>query len=142
VSTDGGMIFADADIKSKDDVGGIQTAEAAPAAGAEVAAATGMGGPIETPMGWRTCEPGPGDDRCIQLYERGVRPALAAWKATDDNVGMGGPLEPAETGAKPATSASLSGRVMQRSGYPPCRPGRGDDGCIQLYERGVTGRRN
>jgi hypothetical protein len=34
------------------------------------------------------------------------------------NMGQGGPLEP--------------------RGYPACRPGRGDDNCIQLYERGVT----
>jgi hypothetical protein len=25
------------------------------------------------------CHPGPGDDNCIQLYERGVRTALASW---------------------------------------------------------------
>ena len=35
---------------------------------------------------------------------------------------MGGPLEEVAT-----------------TSYPPCRPGPGDDRCIQLYERGVTG---
>lgn len=45
------------------------------------------------------CEPGPGDDSCIQLYEPGVRTALAGWSAptgglSDGNaVAMGGPLE-------------------------------------------------
>ena len=32
----------------------------------------GMGGPIEAQSGYPPCSPGPGDDRCIQLYERGV----------------------------------------------------------------------
>jgi len=29
---------------------------------------------------YRPCQPGPGDDRCIQLYERGVRSAYAGWQ--------------------------------------------------------------
>ena len=36
----------------------------------------------------------------------------------------------------------VGGPVEERSGYPPCRPGRGDDECIQLYEPGVTGAGN
>jgi len=45
------------------------------------------------------CEPGPGDDSCIQLYEPGVRTALASWEAPTGGlsdgkaVAMGGPLE-------------------------------------------------
>ncbi len=45
------------------------------------------------------CEPGPGDDSCIQLYEPGVRNALAGWAAPTGGlsdgkaVAMGGPLE-------------------------------------------------
>ncbi len=27
-----------------------------------------------------SCRPGPGDDRCIQLYERGVRNSYARWQ--------------------------------------------------------------
>jgi hypothetical protein len=38
--------------------------------------------------------------------------------------GMGGPLEEVAP-------------VKASSDYPPCRPGPGDDRCIQLYERGV-----
>jgi hypothetical protein len=38
--------------------------------------------------------------------------------------GMGGPLEEVST-------------VRASGDYPPCRPGPGDDRCIQLYERGV-----
>lgn len=41
------------------------------------------------------CRPGPGDDRCIQLYERGVRASYAEWRrsgdATATRVAMGGP---------------------------------------------------
>jgi hypothetical protein len=32
----------------------------------------GMGGPEEATTEYPPCSPGPGDDRCIQLYERGV----------------------------------------------------------------------
>jgi hypothetical protein len=61
------------------------------------------------------CAPGPGDDNCIQLYEPGVRTALAAWTqptggliepgeamasadAADDATGVGGPYEPVAGG--------------------------------------------
>ena len=43
--------------------------------GADVAAHSqysGVGGPIEAQAGYPPCSPGPGDDRCIQLYEAGV----------------------------------------------------------------------
>jgi hypothetical protein len=58
-----------------------------------------MGGPVED--AWPACRPGPGDDRCIQLYEPGVGESLAALK-TSAEVGMGGPFEPAPADAKPA----------------------------------------
>ncbi len=74
----------------------------------------GMGGPLETAdagaatldlsprpatQNYPACSPGPGDDSCIQLYEPGVRTALASWSGQTggfDNgqVGMGGPEEP------------------------------------------------
>ena len=49
---------------------------------------------------YRPCRPGPGDDRCIQLYERGVRLAYARWQRihTTDRaarLAMGGPEEAA-----------------------------------------------
>ena len=55
----------------------------------------------EAPVTYRPCRPGPGDDRCIQLYERGVRTAYARWLRDHDvaeprtQVAMGGPVEPA-----------------------------------------------
>jgi hypothetical protein len=66
-----------------------------------------MGGPLEEAQGYPACRPGPGDDRCIQLYERGVREELAAYKATE-GAAMGGPFEPAAD-SKPATSAAQTG---------------------------------
>jgi hypothetical protein len=36
----------------------------------------------------------------------------------------------------------IGGPIEERTGYPPCDPGPGDDKCIQLYERGVTGTDN
>lgn len=57
-------------------------------------------------------------------------PSTAATSASadvgDDLTGVGGPEEPVETAA--ATAAAS---------YPACRPGPGDDSCIQLYEPGV-----
>ena len=55
----------------------------------------------EAPVTYRPCRPGPGDDHCIQLYERGVRASYARWLRSHDvgeeprQVAMGGPLEPA-----------------------------------------------
>jgi len=51
------------------------------------------------------CRPGPGDDRCIQLYEPGVRAELASWTqptggfagSSDTQVAMGGPYEPVDS---------------------------------------------
>jgi hypothetical protein len=51
------------------------------------------------------CSPGPGDDRCIQLYEPGVEEQLASWSqptggfagASDTQVAMGGPYEPVDS---------------------------------------------
>jgi hypothetical protein len=77
-------------------------------------ASTGVGGPLEeansgtaslTPRPAQTnyppCDPGPGDDSCIQLYEPGVRAQLAAWNSTTGGLAdgavttaMGGPYEP------------------------------------------------
>jgi hypothetical protein len=93
-----GMTWADADIKSKEMVGGIAAASAAPN--------MGVGGPIEA-QGYPACRPGRGDDNCIQLYERGVREELAAYKASGESVAMGGPYEPAAdaANAKPMSSA-------------------------------------
>lgn len=99
----------------------------------------GMGGPIEAlaeddaPVTYRPCRPGPGDDGCIQLYERGVRSAYAAWLR--DGGGNG-------EVAKPMARTSVGGPIERRTGYPPCRRGRADDRCIQLYERGVARQEN
>jgi hypothetical protein len=50
----------------------------------------GVGGP-EVATSYPPCDPGPGDDNCIQLYERGVRASYAQWQ--QDRTGMGGPDE-------------------------------------------------
>src|SRR5688500_9433467 len=36
-------------------------------------------GVAAAPVTYRPCRPGPGDDNCIQLYERGVRTAYSRW---------------------------------------------------------------
>jgi len=183
----------------------------------------GVGGPVEpaevatamtaadlTPRpathNYPPCDPGPGDDNCIQLYEPGVRVALASWNqptgglvdhaattamggpyepltdeqiaardaasgeayaaaaTVDTSAGMGGPYEPVDVSGDMAMNGDLVvdpalgetaalegvqtaeytgvGGPIAETGYPPCRPGPGDDRCIQLYERGVTGAGN
>jgi hypothetical protein len=64
--------------------------------GAETAATA------DAPITYRPCRPGPGDDRCIQLYERGVRASYARWlrdrghgPAPAQVAAVGGPVEPA-----------------------------------------------
>jgi hypothetical protein len=88
---------------------------------AEQASLTGMGGPEEpvemaataapaAPVGYRPCRPGPGDDNCIQLYEPGVREALASWTPRTEAVAMGGPYEPVDGGG-PETAMAGDGLV-------------------------------
>lgn len=91
--------------------------------------ATGVGGPYEaanlTPrpaaQNYPACRPGPGDDRCIQLYEPGVREQLAAWTqptggfaGADTQVAMGGPYEPADAAA--ADDAAVQPTAMNGDG--------------------------
>ena len=95
-------------------------AVASPAEGqANLQTFAGMGGPYEEVYGTGTisltpraadrnyppCDPGPGDDNCIQLYERGVRDQLASWNRPTGGLidgasttAMGGPFEPADSG--------------------------------------------
>ena len=147
--------------------------------------------PQQAAADYPPCSPGPGDDHCIQLYERGVRAQLASWNrptggladgsvtdamggpyepvdtslaeaiggASNSYIGVGGPEEPVlamngdgavdsalgETAADEGAGAAYTGvggplEEVDATSYPPCRPGPGDDRCIQLYERGVTGR--
>jgi hypothetical protein len=86
------------------------------------AESTAMGGPFETAgltprpaeANYPPCDPGPGDDHCIQLYEEGVREQLASWNRPTggllDNsatTAMGGPFEPVETAEPVDTSAMM-----------------------------------
>jgi hypothetical protein len=77
---------------------------------------TGMGGPLETADGsldltprpattnYPPCDPGPGDDNCIQLYEPGVEVALASW-----NQPTGGLADGSQAMASADTSDELTG---------------------------------
>jgi len=114
-----------------------KTAAVVDTAGYPVDKSMAVGGPDEASVDvWPACRPGPGDDRCIQLYEPGVLTALAALKS-EANVAMGGPFEPAEATAY----SGIGGPVEARTGYPACSA-TVTDSCIQLHERGVTGAGN
>ena len=62
-------------------------------------APAGIVAPAPEALTYRPCRPGRGDDRCIQLYERGVRASYARWlrdrgiERAPTQVAMGGPLE-------------------------------------------------
>jgi hypothetical protein len=77
---------------------------------------TGMGGPDEGDLAMN------GDG----AVDAGAGEIAADEGGTAAYTGVGGPLEEVTTSAT--------------ADYPPCSPGPGDDRCIQLYERGVTGR--
>lgn len=94
----------------------------------------GVGGPVETAEvtpataasdlalrpathNYPPCDPGPGDDNCIQLYERGVRDQLSSWNGPmggladgSATTSVGGPYEAADQSdsGKPAASTSPS----------------------------------
>lgn len=133
---------------------------------------TGMGGPLElvdaeagakpkpAMTAYPACGAGPGDDSCIQLYEPGVRAQLTHSAASKPVAAMGGPYEAIDSATlDPKTEAGLAAmgdNDMEAAapraagisgpsvgtGYRACAPGAGDDNCIQLYERGVTGAGN
>ena len=52
------------------------------------------------------------------------------------DTGIGGPDEAADVTTETVATAELAPRPAAQN-YPPCRPGPGDDNCIQLYEPGV-----
>lgn len=97
--------FADA-ATAPSEVPGAETPSTTAMSAADDDGLTGMGGPEEPIDGamtasasaanYRACSPGPGDDNCIQLYERGVPEALASWEASrmgGERLAMGGPDE-------------------------------------------------
>ena len=67
------------------------------------------------------CSPGPGDDHCIQLYERGVRAQLASWDRPTGSLAensattaVGGPYEPVDT----TLAAELGGPATRPTSAP------------------------
>ena len=71
---------------------------------------------VAGPVTYRPCRPGAGDDRCIQLYERGVRASYARW-LRQHGVGdertqvaaVGGPDEPAPRAHARSRHADMRG---------------------------------
>jgi hypothetical protein len=73
--------------------------------------------PRPAAQNYPACRPGPGDDSCIQLYEPGVRVALASWNqptgglADGTQTAMGGPYEPVDEAAGVETAMAGDGVV-------------------------------
>lgn len=91
----------------------------------------GMGGPYE-----------PVDSDSADLAMNGDGQVNVALGETSDLA-----VKTADSAADAAVAGhsdyqGVGGPVEAQSGYPPCSPGAGDDRCIQLYERGVTGAGN
>jgi hypothetical protein len=89
---------------------------------------SGFGDPQETvATGYPPCDPGPGDDGCIQLYERGVHHALAQWKGGEGgegDVAMGGPYEPPRTSRLRTSSRAAQARTLMPGTAPWPLPSR------------------
>ena len=108
----------------------------------------GMGGPYEEAYGsgsvsltprpatenYPPCDPGPGDDNCIQLYEEGVRDQLAAWNRPTGGLAdgsattaMGGPFEAADQApaSKPAAQPDATGTTSPATGSTDASPDHG-----------------
>jgi hypothetical protein len=123
---------------------------------ADVAQSQGVGGPDETAdvasadlaprpaaMNYPACHPGPGDDRCIQLYEPGVREQLASWNqptggfaGASTQTAMGGPYEPVES----ADASGAADEVMAEPDTAPQTLAYAGDGIDSgpLDDEGVT----
>jgi hypothetical protein len=130
-----GLTWADADLKSKEMVGGAAIASAASWTGAKMATDGGLtwadadmkskdmvgGVAMASAQSWtgaKTATDGGLTWADADIKSKAmVGGAAMADAGTSQHMGQGGPAEP--------------------RGYPACRPGRGDDNCIQLYERGV-----
>ncbi len=120
LATDSTKAAWQAETDSKAELAAYGSAKSATAgvdtAGYPVDKSMAVGGPDEASLDvWPACRPGPGDDRCIQLYEPGVLPALAALKS-DANVAMGGPFEPAPDDGKGEMSADDHAAMGHGSG--------------------------
>lgn len=109
-----------------------------PKLGYDLSAFEGVGGPYEevtasaggkVQASYRPCRPGPGDDRCIQLYERRVRAALA---------GRARSRPPAP---RQVELPAMGGPIEGRADYPLCSTTLTDE-CIQHFDRApARGRR-
>jgi hypothetical protein len=81
--------------------------------------------PRPAAQNYPACRPGPGDDNCIQLYEPGVRLALASWTqptgglADGTQTAMGGPYEPVDEAAGLETAMAGDGVVNPDMGEMP-----------------------
>jgi hypothetical protein len=88
------------------------------------------------PQRYRPCRRGPGDDRCIQLYERGVRLAYARWLEGEDRFVEAEPVRRTMVVRRRevALPYAVGGPVEHMSGYPECMHSTRDDRCIQAHE--------
>lgn len=89
----------------------VATAEVAPAAIATLDLAT-----RPATQDYPPCNPGPGDDNCIQLYEPGVRTALAGWNRPTGGLMDGQAAETAMGGPYEPVAAESAGMAMDGDG--------------------------
>jgi hypothetical protein len=138
-----GTVWADADLKSKAMVGGVMAASA-DAGFAKPASAGWSGGKdmsASDGMTWADA------DLKSKAMVGGVTMASAGSWSGRKTANDGGLTwadadlkSKAMVGGIAMASAGMSmgqGGPLEPASYPACRPGRGDDNCIQLYERGV-----
>jgi hypothetical protein len=89
------------------------------------------------PATYRPCRPGPGDDNCIQLYERGVRASYAGWRrqrGADEapaRLAMGGPPEGTARHSPPRSEPSRAVTPAQETGAIQTAQGASGAHCIE-----------
>lgn len=84
--------------------------------------------PRPATQNYPACEPGPGDDSCIQLYEPGVRSALASWSGTTGGFAGDGAVQMAMGGpeGEPGLDDHLADATMT-DGAAPVETAYADD---------------
>lgn len=85
--------------------------------------------PRPAAQNYPACEPGPGDDSCIQLYEPGVQTALASWSGTTGGFAGDGAVQMAMGGPddEPALDDHLADATMTDDSAAPVKTAYADE---------------
>ena len=94
----------------------------------------------QTEMQNDTSELRPDASACSAGLDQGCAAALGTFEPVTDHARA--TFQDHATADQQNDMTGMGGPLDERTGYPPCDPGPGDDSCIQLYEHGVSGTGN